>query len=509
MTQSSATNADSMLPTNARLLAGVRSTLHRIALRSADDHARSELAAIDVILGELLLRRDSGYYLGFYRDLRSLVEEGLGLLAAKLEPVTAGSIRNTLSTTQQSLDAALDFDTIGAQINRLQHCLELLVNAGRGAVPVDIQRYTSRVMAKENEFQMHRMPGAAGAAVVQPAYTKFTAERLQAYLRLKFPQRAGLRVTQFKQLVGGYQKITALFDIEDDSGKHESLVLRSEKDDRFLTLDAGEVVAEHAIVRIAYEAGIPVAEPMWLEADAALMGYRFFVSRKVAGDNYGSAIAADKPIDDHIARSFIQTMGRIHQLPINDVLRNTALGRWLAYPTLADNTRANVCYWKDQSWMKQANASPVYTRLTTWLLDNVPDDIDTPRLTHGDFGPHNVLVNEGVVSGVLDWESAHIGDQVEDIAWFLQSCAGKISGDKALAWYHEFTGWRISEYRLRYFEVFNCLKVLTGANSVNPMFEALTHASIEWCNLPLRWAPFISAQVESKIAAAEAAKPRA
>ena len=73
--------------------------------------------------------------------------------------------------------------------------------------------------------------------------------------------------------------------------------------------------------------------------------------------------------------------------------------------------------------MEQANPSPLYTRLTTWLIDNVPQDEDTPRWVHGDFGPHNVLVHEGEVSGVLDWEASYIGDQAEDLAWFLQGCA--------------------------------------------------------------------------------------
>jgi hypothetical protein len=38
-------------------------------------------------------------------------------------------------------------------------------------------------------------------------------------------------------------------------------------------------------------------------------------------------------------------------------------------------------------------------------------------VVHGDFGPQNVLVHGGRVSALLDWEFAHIGQPVEDLAW--------------------------------------------------------------------------------------------
>ena len=40
-------------------------------------------------------------------------------------------------------------------------------------------------------------------------------------------------------------------------------------------------------------------------------------------------------------------------------------------------------------------------------------------LVHGDFGPNNVLLDPATfaVTGVLDWEFAHFGAPVEDLAW--------------------------------------------------------------------------------------------
>jgi len=46
-------------------------------------------------------------------------------------------------------------------------------------------------------------------------------------------------------------------------------------------------------------------------------------------------------------------------------------------------------------------------------------DGDGPVLVHGDYGPQNLLVDPdaGRVTGVLDWEFAHRGDPIEDLAW--------------------------------------------------------------------------------------------
>jgi aminoglycoside phosphotransferase len=40
-------------------------------------------------------------------------------------------------------------------------------------------------------------------------------------------------------------------------------------------------------------------------------------------------------------------------------------------------------------------------------------------IVHGDFGPQNMLfdLERGEVSAIIDWESAHFGSRVEDLAW--------------------------------------------------------------------------------------------
>ncbi|MFJ7997842.1 phosphotransferase family protein [Streptomyces sp. NPDC096310] len=61
------------------------------------------------------------------------------------------------------------------------------------------------------------------------------------------------------------------------------------------------------------------------------------------------------------------------------------------------------------------------------FLRTTPDADTGTVLVHGDFGPHNLLLNPSThqVTAVVDWEFAHRGDPVEDLArcaWFQKFC---------------------------------------------------------------------------------------
>ena len=51
------------------------------------------------------------------------------------------------------------------------------------------------------------------------------------------------------------------------------------------------------------------------------------------------------------------------------------------------------------------------------VLEGVPERGDV--LVHGDFGPQNVLIDHEAnrVTALLDWEFAHLGSSIEDLAW--------------------------------------------------------------------------------------------
>lgn len=59
---------------------------------------------------------------------------------------------------------------------------------------------------------------------------------------------------------------------------------------------------------------------------------------------------------------------------------------------------------------------PILALALRWLEANLPAPVP-PRLVHGDFRLGNLLIDKGRLSGVLDWELAHLGDPHEDLAY--------------------------------------------------------------------------------------------
>lgn len=72
------------------------------------------------------------------------------------------------------------------------------------------------------------------------------------------------------------------------------------------------------------------------------------------------------------------------------------------------------------------------------LVHHAPDDDGEPVLVQGDTGPGNLMYEGDHVSAIVDWELAHLGDPMDDIAW--------------LSWRATQHGWPDFPARLREYE---------------------------------------------------------
>ncbi|MGB7654586.1 MAG: phosphotransferase [Novosphingobium sp.] len=59
---------------------------------------------------------------------------------------------------------------------------------------------------------------------------------------------------------------------------------------------------------------------------------------------------------------------------------------------------------------------PILALALRWLEANIPPPA-VPQLVHGDFRLGNLMFEHGRLTGVLDWELAHLGDPHEDLAF--------------------------------------------------------------------------------------------
>ncbi|MET0660379.1 MAG: phosphotransferase, partial [Steroidobacteraceae bacterium] len=107
------------------------------------------------------------------------------------------------------------------------------------------------------------------------------AEKIQAYLRTRFPNSPDLKVRSFKPYTGGSSKLSAALHVTDCSDLPTKLVFRQ---DRSVNVTGGpSVVNEFALLRRLHQLGLKVPKPHLLEASAGPMGSPFLIVSRVTG----------------------------------------------------------------------------------------------------------------------------------------------------------------------------------------------------------------------------------
>lgn len=109
---------------------------------------------------------------------------------------------------------------------------------------------------------------------------------------------------------------------------------------------------------------------------------------------------------------------------------------------------------------------PVFELAFKWLSDNMPKDAPE-AFVHGDFRHGNIVVGpQGLVS-VLDWELAHLGDPMADLAWIsvnswrfgeVHNPVGGFGSREDLFAGYEEAGGTVDPARVHFWEVFGTLK---------------------------------------------------
>ena len=65
-----------------------------------------------------------------------------------------------------------------------------------------------------------------------------------------------------------------------------------------------------------------------------------------------------------------------------------------------------------QRFIDHGGDRPVIALALRWLADHLPEPCE-PVLVHGDFRMGNIMAGPDRLTGVLDWEMAHLGDAHE------------------------------------------------------------------------------------------------
>lgn len=261
---------------------------------------------------------------------------------------------------------------------------------------------------------------------------------------------AGLR-----RLSGGANMESWKFSYQD-----EEYVLRRAPDG-FADIEAEDsalsLADQAALIDYAEKSGVmaPAVVAILVEADAMGDG---FVMRCIEGETLPGRIlrkpefAKARP---KLAHQCAAELARLHALPMAELP-----------VTLSHIDTAEMVEQLAERYSHYRAVLPAYALALRWLSENCPPDV-AAVLLHGDFRMGNLMVDADGLSGVLDWELAHLGDPTQDLAYLCmpswrfghydRPVGGFAQIDDLLAAYSAAGGSEISRSRFDFWLVYSTL----------------------------------------------------
>lgn len=299
-----------------------------------------------------------------------------------------------------------------------------------------------------------------------------------------------IAIERLALLAGGASKEAWALDLRTPQGTVELLVRRA----------GGGVIHSHTLpleheyraVAVAYEAGVRVPRPYAYVEDLA--GRPAFVAERVVGETIGRRIvqrpelaAARAALPEQMA----EELAKIHAIPAGRVafLPRDGVGELI------------------QRLEHELDAAdephPAIELGIEWARRHIPDRRESV-VAHGDFRVGNLVVSERGLEYVLDWEFAHLGDPVEDVAWPLVRSwrfgaddlrlGGIGQVEPYLERYNTITGRDVSIEELRYWEVVGNVKWAIGR-----VMQSRRHLSGEERSVELAVLGRLAAEVEYEL----------
>jgi aminoglycoside phosphotransferase (APT) family kinase protein len=308
-----------------------------------------------------------------------------------------------------------------------------------------------------------------------------TARMLVNLLRDRMPSATDIYVEGLQRSAGGFSRENWMFDVHwrDASGNHSlPLILRSDPPSSPLETERSR---EFALLKALEATEVPTPKVYWLDNEGRWLGKPSMLVERMPGACEWTVLNSDRPLSARVrlAEGYIKTLARIHNVD----WRETGLVDLLEEP------RPNPAEFALEEWGNRLERMrleplPEMDIVAAWLRKHLPKPNDVV-LVHGDYKPGNSLVDGDQITAILDWETAHLGDPLEDLGWMLmpprrqeQQIKGHWEQEQILASYTLLTGRAFSEATVRWWIIFSVWKLSVNNLAALKVFVAQHSDSI-------------------------------
>jgi aminoglycoside phosphotransferase (APT) family kinase protein len=305
-----------------------------------------------------------------------------------------------------------------------------------------------------------------------------------------------LRVNKAEKLRGGLSReawrIDTSWPAADGIPKQRSFFLQLDQTNSLI--QSGRRI-EYAMYKSFWNVpDIPVPEPVCVEDDPEPLGAPFLVTGWLEGDTDPSVLLSPdyKEAGPRLARQSFELLGRIAAIDY----RELNLEGVVAAPKVENAWTVELDYWEKIIHDHDIGPLPIISAVIRRLRREAPPNPKRLVVVHGDYRIGNYMFNpDSGIMALLDWEMAHLGDPLEDLAWaFLKhwrfGCApDKITAflvqEEAVSIWEKASGLEVENEALRWWTVFNYVKlagiIVRGAyNFMNNTPKELSYATAYW-----------------------------
>ena len=222
----------------------------------------------------------------------------------------------------------------------------------------------------------------------------------------------GVHIDGLRRTSAGYSRENWVFDaswLENGQSRTGAFIAR--RDPVGSVLDTDRRV-EFGVLAALADCAVPVPSVRWLDADGSRLGRPSIVMDRAEGICDYLVLNGPLPVERRlaIAHRLYDRLTDIHLLDWRDL----GLNKVLPLPT--DAAESALDLWEGELRRVQIEPEPELELALAWLRRHKPPTAAI-TLVHGDFKPGNVLMQGDEVTMVLDWETAHLGDPLEDLGW--------------------------------------------------------------------------------------------
>lgn len=311
------------------------------------------------------------------------------------------------------------------------------------------------------------------------AFSRISGDALSArvsagLIALITEQQPGARDIHLHDLVrsaGGLSRENWAFTARwhDTAGAHEApLMLMRDAVGTLLNSERGR---EFGVLKALATTPVPTPAAFWVDADGHYLDAPSIVMERVTGQCDYMALNSQRPLAERLglAKEFLALLVQIQAVAWQPLGLDKTLGLPEGSPAGAE-----LAHWEAEFRRVQLEPQPELDYVLAWLQARAPT-AETLVLVHGDFKPGNALIDGTRISAKLDWETAHLGDPLEDLGWITNpvrrrehQIEGHWERAEMIAAYEAATGRVVNRADLVWWNIFSCWKLaiiqLTAVN---------------------------------------------